>query len=335
MNQNFKDEFKFVSNLDNSELTTSASFKSTLGSVLELADQIINDDVNNGVAFLDNQTSSFILSALIRFCFQKHNMKRILILNWDSEVDSVIQDEFYDNQRVLNVSIHRQVEPVDKADFIRIGENNAKGFNINIPLNTAGLGDSEFMAIFHNIILPVVYEFGPQLIIVPTCFDANSKAQMSLSPIAYEHFFNYLTSAANGKICFLVNDKNEESDSFGRCLSSAFNALLGYPCRRLKELKQPSESLIETVMNVIAIQRPFWYNLQLLNESDEISLEDFLEDYQKKKIEKNKESDRVKKENKVGELDVDLSQLSIADFKQRSCICSDELMTKHVNLIAP
>ena len=173
-NETFTDEFKFLStNPERSELTKTDAFKTTLASVLELTDQIINDDLNNGFAFLEGETSSYILSVLLRFCIQKHNTKRILVVNWDAEHDSVIQEEFYDNPRVLNVSMHRHECGSDASDFIRLGENNAKGFNINIPLKS-GFADTEYMAVFLNVLLPVVYEFGPQLIIVPTCFNANS-----------------------------------------------------------------------------------------------------------------------------------------------------------------
>lgn len=30
------------------------------------------------------------------------------------------------------------------------------------------------------------------------------KGEMNVSPIIYEHFMNYLTSTANGKICLLI-----------------------------------------------------------------------------------------------------------------------------------
>lgn len=117
-------------------------------------------------------------------------------------------------------------------------------------------------------------------------------------------------------------------------MNSAFNGLSGYPCRRLQELKQPKKSLVDSLMNVISIQRPYWYSLQLLNENDDITLEAYLDDYEKKKSDNEKEVD-PKTEVKNEELDIHLSQLNISGFKQRSCICSDEFMTKHLNLIAP
>ena len=65
--------------------------------------------------------------------------------------------------RVLYISIHRYEEGkfwpnLRESQYDKVGEAAGKGFNINIPLNATGLGDTEYLAIFHNIILPVAYE---------------------------------------------------------------------------------------------------------------------------------------------------------------------------------
>lgn len=45
-----------------------------------------------------------------------------------------------------------------ESDFHYIGEGSGYGYNVNIPLNKTGMGDTEYMAIFHQVLLPLAYE---------------------------------------------------------------------------------------------------------------------------------------------------------------------------------
>jgi histone deacetylase 6 len=37
---------------------------------------------------------------------------------------------------------------------------------MNIPLNTRGLGDDDYMSAMHHLVLPVAHEFNPQLVLM-------------------------------------------------------------------------------------------------------------------------------------------------------------------------
>lgn len=43
---------------------------------------------------------------------------------------------------------------------------------INIPLNAVGLGDAEYAAMLHSLVLPLIHQWAPQLILVSCGFDA-------------------------------------------------------------------------------------------------------------------------------------------------------------------
>lgn len=109
---------------------------------------------------------------------------RILIVDWDVHHGQATQYSFYNDPRldyylscvlnfkkywklvyfrVLYFSIHRYEHgafwpELKESNFNHIGDGNGKGFNINVPLNTTGMGNSDYMAIFNNILLPVAYE---------------------------------------------------------------------------------------------------------------------------------------------------------------------------------
>jgi acetoin utilization deacetylase AcuC-like enzyme len=61
-----------------------------------------------------------------------------------------------------------------KAD--RIGAGAGAGFNINVPLpagdESKGLTDADYAYVFEEVVMPVIRQFGPQLLIVPAGFDA-------------------------------------------------------------------------------------------------------------------------------------------------------------------
>ena len=58
------------------------------------------------------------------------------------------------------------------ADYDKVGEGDGAGFNVNIPWNGLAYGDPEYLMAFLNIILPIAYEFSPQLVLVSAGFDA-------------------------------------------------------------------------------------------------------------------------------------------------------------------
>lgn len=62
-----------------------------------------------------------------------------------------------------------------QSNYNFVGGHNAKGFNVNIPLNEIGMHNGDYLAIFQNIILPIAYEFNPQLVIVSAGYDAGKR----------------------------------------------------------------------------------------------------------------------------------------------------------------
>ena len=75
-----------------------------LGGSLELINNILTNKINNGVGFINkiNEQTSKVLSieaVLAKYCIQKHNMKRVLILNWDKDHNLNLQNEFYNNSK--------------------------------------------------------------------------------------------------------------------------------------------------------------------------------------------------------------------------------------------
>lgn len=64
---------------------------------------------------------------------------------------------------VLYVSLHRYEDGTffpnsEDADFDKVGQGKGRGFNVNIPWNRGKMGDPEYLAAFHHIVMPIARE---------------------------------------------------------------------------------------------------------------------------------------------------------------------------------
>lgn len=90
-------------------------------------------------------------------------MNRILIVDFDVHHGQGTQQLFYDDPRVLYFSIHRFdhgafFPGLRESDFDYVGEGRGEGFNFNVALNTSGMKNSDYLAIWQQILLPVAIE---------------------------------------------------------------------------------------------------------------------------------------------------------------------------------
>lgn len=257
------------------------------GSCLELVSAVIQGTVDNGLAVvrppghhaMPNEACGYCffnnVAIAAKFALKNYNLNRILIIDWDVHHGQATQEMFYDDPRVLYFSIHRYEHGefwphLRMSNFDFVGDKAAQGYNINVPLNTTKLGNAEYLAIFNNVLLPIAYEFNPELILVSAGFDAAigcPEGEMTLTPSVYPHFINSISSLANGRICVLLEGGYCIS-SLSESLALTLRALLGYPCPLIPPCSEINESAVDSILNVISVQRPFWDSIKLQNLSD-------------------------------------------------------------------
>lgn len=66
----------------------------------------------------------------------------------------------------------------------QVGIGDAAGKTVNVAWNGAGMGDADYLAAFHHVLLPIAQQFAPTLIIVSAGFDAAAGAAHSPPPRA-------------------------------------------------------------------------------------------------------------------------------------------------------
>ncbi|KAL3219039.1 hypothetical protein MRX96_031193 [Rhipicephalus microplus] len=155
-----------------------------------------------------------------KYALDELRLKRVLIVDWDVHHGQATQYAFYEDPRVLYFSVHRYEHgefwpELRESDFPYVGRGAGVGYNINVPLNQVGLGDADYLAIWHQLLLPVAYEFQPELVLVSAGYDAAlgcPEGLMRLSPATYAHLLHPLMALAGGRVCVVLEG--------GYCVSS-------------------------------------------------------------------------------------------------------------------
>ncbi|KAF9142091.1 Histone deacetylase hda1 [Mortierella sp. GBA39] len=250
------------------------------GNLLELCSAVATGKVLNGVAIIrppghhaePDEAGGFCLfnnvAIAARFLQKEHGLKKIFILDWDVHHGNGTQKAFLDDPDVVYCSIHRYDDgtfypgdPVAAAlDMIGVGK--GRGKNINIPWPCSGMGDAEYIYAFHKVIMPIVYEFAPDFVLVSAGFDAAAGDHIGenlVSPAAYGHMTHMLKSLAGGKIV-LALEGGYNLESIAVSGLACTKALLSDPIPALGSII-PNPACIQTIHEVLEVQSRYWRSI--------------------------------------------------------------------------
>ena len=141
-----------------------------------------------------------------------------------------------------------------------VGEGAGRGYNVNIPLNGRKMGDREYLMLFESLVLPIAYEFQPELILVSAGFDAalgDPLGGYRVSPAMYGHMTAALTTLASGRLV-LALEGGYCLPAIAECTLQCARALLGDPLPPLQLEPHVKPSAVETVRAVRWAQAPYW-----------------------------------------------------------------------------
>jgi acetoin utilization deacetylase AcuC-like enzyme len=106
---------------------------------------------------------------------------RVAIVDWDVHHGNGTQDVFWEDDRVLFVSLHEMPLYPGTGATREIGEGRGRGYTINVPLSAAA-NDAVYGLAFQEIVLPALRWYRPDLILVSAGFDAHER-----DPLASMH----------------------------------------------------------------------------------------------------------------------------------------------------
>lgn len=152
----------------------------------------------------------------------------------------------------------------EDANYDVVGEGSGTGFNVNIPWNAKGMGDMEYIAAFQRVIMPIAYEFAPELVLISAGFDAalgDPLGGCKVTPEAYGYFTHWLSALANGRV-ILCLEGGYNVNSISYAMAACTKALLGDPLPVLQTNRRLSSSCVETIQNVMSTQQKYWRSLR-------------------------------------------------------------------------
>ncbi len=173
--------------LDPDTLMSAGSYEAALyaaGGLIRAVEVVMAGEVASAFALVrppgHHATSSYAkgfclfnnIAIATEHALAEYKLERILIIDFDVHHGNGTQEAFYDNPRVMYISTHEYPFYPGTGDLKETGGGAAEGTVINIPLSAGG-GDSEYLNVLEQIIVPAAKGFKPQLILVSAGYDAH------------------------------------------------------------------------------------------------------------------------------------------------------------------
>ncbi|KAM5268591.1 histone deacetylase 4 [Hipposideros larvatus] len=279
------------------EVHSSGAARLAVGCVVELVFKVATGELKNGFAVVRPPGHHAEESTPMGFCYfnsvavaakllqQRLNVSKTLIVDWDVHHGNGTQQAFYSDPSVLYISLHRY----DDGNFFpgsgapdEVGTGPGVGFNVNMAF-TGGLdppmGDAEYLAAFRMVVMPIANEFGPDVVLVSSGFDAveghpTPLGGYNLSAKCFGYLTKQLMGLAGGRIVLALeggHDLTAICDASEACVS----ALLGDELDPLPEKvlqQRPNANAVRSVEKVIEIHSQYWRSLQRLSSTAAYSL---------------------------------------------------------------
>ncbi len=171
--------------LDPDTETTADSYdtaKLAVGGVCNAIDAVVAGEVRNAFALIrppghhahKDEAAGFCIFNNVavgaRYAIRKHNMHRILIVDWDLHHGDGTQSIFYDDPQVLYFSTHQYPYYPGSGAVSETGRGQGNGYTVNVPLS-AGADDAVYLKIYKSILEPLAMAFKPDMVLLSAGFD--------------------------------------------------------------------------------------------------------------------------------------------------------------------
>ena len=220
-----------------------ASIKA-VGSSIDLTNLVIDEKLKNGFALLRppghhalaNKSMGFCLFGNIaiaaKVALTKSEINKVAIVDFDVHHGNGTEALIGDDTNILFISSHQYPFYPGTGSLTEIGKGEAEGTIINIPF-PAGVGDDGFSKAYHEIVIPSIKKFKPDLMLISAGYDAHWNdplANLNLSLSGFDLISRQLINTADeicsGKIVFfLEGGYNLEVLKFG--VTNSIKSLIG------------------------------------------------------------------------------------------------------------
>ena len=169
------------------------------GGVLTAVEATLDGAADNAFAIVRPPGHHALPDRAMGYCFfnnvaiaaawlaKARGLRRVMIVDWDLHHGNGIQDIFYESSGVLYVSTHQYPHFPGTGSIYEIGAGPGEGFTVNVPM-PAGFGDSEYLRVFDELVLPIGRKFKPEFILVACGFDAHFRDEHSSMAVTDDAF---------------------------------------------------------------------------------------------------------------------------------------------------
>jgi len=172
-----------------------------IGGVLEAGRRIIEGKVDRGIALGGGFHHAGIdygggfclfndIAILINKLRKEHQVRRVLILDYDVHFGNGTSDIYYSDGDVLFISLHQDPRTIypGRGFIHEIGLGEGEGLNINIPLPMR-TGEKSYLYALKEIFPPLAREFKPEIIIANGGSDAHFADHLGSLGLTTKGFF--------------------------------------------------------------------------------------------------------------------------------------------------
>lgn len=167
-----------------------------------------------------------------RYALDRYGLERVMIIDFDVHHGNGTQEMFYNDPRVLYLSIHQSPFYPGTGQWDERGEGAGFGATINIPL-PAETGYETLEPVFRQVLAPAADRFDPQLMLVSAGFDAHWDDPLggfNLSTAGFAKLMSIVIEQAqflcNGRLV-CVQEGGYSVEAMAACVATCLNLLLG------------------------------------------------------------------------------------------------------------
>ncbi len=188
---------------------------------------------------------------------RRKGYKKIAIIDIDVHHGNGTQDIFY-NEDVLFISLHSSRLYPGTGFIEEIGEDDGKGFNINIPL-PPGTDDNNYLYAFNEIVLNILNEYRPEIVFISAGYDTHQNDPLGNFYLTNYSYYNIFKEMSKYKvIAALEGGYNLDAIALG--VYSSIKGVLKEEVtfeKRLKSLdvKQSTRNVVNDLKNIL---RDYW-----------------------------------------------------------------------------
>lgn len=163
------------------------------GGAVELCRAVVDGPVRRGIALLRPPGHHACPSRAMGFCLLNNiaiaaadalarGLSRVAIVDFDVHHGNGTQDIFYEDARVLFISLHQSPLYPGTGRVEERGARGGEGYTVNVPM-PPGSGPEAYGAAFRGLVLPALRSFDAELVLVSSGLDGHRRdplAQLEL-----------------------------------------------------------------------------------------------------------------------------------------------------------